>query len=288
VNRLLIALGAPPRLSPPSFPFDSNAYPFPFTLEPLSHRTLAQFIYREAPRAFFEDAGGDPADVALKSMVCGLLGVPPRRRRGVYAAIAAVAGEIHAADLPDMTRWINTARYLEERGAAERFEFLTSVFLAAHPAFAGHRDVWSLPVSDPSYPAFPIAGGEPGPLALALTRLGNLQYAAVLSLLDLYFRRHLSVYRSVAISHMTGPMRSIGRHLPRLGFGLTFAPIGVPDSSVLPTRRLLSFTLALLREGLAAAESIGPDLPPDYPLSVTQETIARLTETAPGGPSPVR
>jgi hypothetical protein len=111
-----------------------------------------------------------------------------------------------------------------------------------------------------------------------------LQYGTILLLLDLYFRQHLPVYRSLAVSHMMGPVRSVGKHLPRMGAGLPFAAVGVPDSSGLTAKRRLYFILGLLREGQTLAEALGPQLPPGYPLSINNETIAKLQEVTQNEP----
>jgi hypothetical protein len=59
---------------------------------------------------------------------------------------------------------------------------------------------------------------------------------------------------------------------------MPFESIDAPDSSVLDARHRLRFVMALLQEGQAAAEAIGPRLPPDYPLSVNRDTMAKLRE----------
>jgi hypothetical protein len=80
------------------------------------------------------------------------------------------------------------------------------------------------------------------------------------------------------VTHMTGPVRSIGKYLPRLGVGMPFRAIDIPDSSVLDAKRRLRFILALLQEGQLVAESIRARLPPDYPLSINRETMTKLRE----------
>src|SRR5690606_23043351 len=48
VNRLLVELGAAPVLTRQDFPYESDLYPFPFMLEPLSSASLAKYTYCEA------------------------------------------------------------------------------------------------------------------------------------------------------------------------------------------------------------------------------------------------
>jgi len=291
LNRMLNTLGAAPRLSPPSFPFKSDSYPFSLNLEPLSREALARYIYREVPPEWFDNKNIDTPDGKLVGTICNMLGVPTRREASIFSTIVSVAGEVGRSpdtDLPDLTRWINALRLLETRDRQARFDFLKELFLGSDPAFAGHGDVWRLPITDPGYPSYDIISNPTAcngqtsrrsdPAILALTRLGNLQYGAVLLFLDLYFRHHLLPYRSFAVTHMTGPVRSIGKYLPRLGVGMPFRAIDIPDSSVLDAKRRLRFILALLQEGQLVAESIRARLPPDYPLSINRETMTKLRE----------
>jgi len=291
VNRLLAVLGAPSRLAPPRFPFNSGVYPFAFNLEPLTPMALAQYIYREAPNRFFDFKGVSSSETDFIAAVCKMLNVPATRAASLYAAIAAMAGEVTRAggtDVPDLSRWIVAMHQLEERGAEDRFAFLKNVFLGSHPAFAGRNDVWRLPMTDQRYPSYGITSNpascpgrparEASPTTLALIRLGNLQYGTTLLLLDLYFRHHLPVYRSLAVAHMTGPVRVIGKYLAPLGTGMPFEAIDVPDSSALDAKHRQRFILALLQEGQTLAESIGPRLPPGYPLALNRETMAALQE----------
>jgi hypothetical protein len=43
VNRLLVELGAAPVLTRQDFPYESDLYPFPFELAPLSSVSLAKY-----------------------------------------------------------------------------------------------------------------------------------------------------------------------------------------------------------------------------------------------------
>jgi hypothetical protein len=289
INRMLAVLGAPPRLLPPSFPFKSNAYPDAVDLAPLSREALEQCIYREAPRRLFDSKDIESPDGRLVAAICEMLGVPAIRARSIYSAIVAVAGEVirsTGAGLPDITRWTDVMGLLEDRGREGRFEFLRNLYLGTNPVFAGADDVWRLRMTDPRYPSYDIVRCStayfsrlpqgPDPTTLALARLGNLQYGTTLLLLDLYFRHHLPIYRSLAVSHMTGPVRSVGKHLPGLGGGLPFEAIDVPDSSALDAKHRLRFILALLQEGQSVAETIGSRLPPDYPLAINRDTMMKL------------
>jgi Ferritin-like len=291
INRLLVVLGAPPRLVPPAFPLKSDAVPLAFNLEPLSRDALARYIYYEAPQELFEGKDIDSPDGRFVAAIGEMLGAPAVRAASIYIGIVAVASEVSRSsgvELPDITRWTDAMRLLADRGRESRFEFLKDIYLGSHPVFSGRDDVWRLPVTDPGYPSYDIAGHPkaysgaaaqvPDRTELALARLGDLQYASALLLLDLYFRHHISTFRSLAVTHMTGPVRSIGKYLPRLGVGMPFGAIEIPDSSALDAKRRLRFVLALLQEAQLVAETIGPRLPPDYPLSINRETMTKLRE----------
>ncbi len=291
VNRMLVALGAPPHLMSPSFPFTSDTSPLTSNLEPLSREALARYIYREAPQGLFDSTIVNSSNGEFAATICTMLGVPARQAASIYTAIEAVAEEVSRSsgvELPDIARWTDALRLLQDRGREGRFEFLKELFLGSYSVFAGHGDVWRLPRTDPGYPSYDVIriptayfGRQSqglDPTTLALARLGNLQYGTTLLLLDLYFRHHLPIYRSLAVTHMMGPVRSVGKHLPRLGVGMPFEAIDAPDSSVLDARHRLRFVMALLHEGQLAGEAIGPRLPPDYPLSVNRDTMAKLRE----------
>jgi hypothetical protein len=49
VQNLLRCIGGPLNLDRDDYPWDSELYPFPFRLEPLTQQTLAKFVYAESP-----------------------------------------------------------------------------------------------------------------------------------------------------------------------------------------------------------------------------------------------
>jgi mannitol/fructose-specific phosphotransferase system IIA component len=49
VQNLLRSIGGPLNLDREDYPWDSELYPFPFCLEPLTRKTLAKFVYAESP-----------------------------------------------------------------------------------------------------------------------------------------------------------------------------------------------------------------------------------------------
>ncbi len=49
VQNLLRCLGGPLNLDREDYPWDSEYYPFPFRLEPLTRKSLAKYVYAESP-----------------------------------------------------------------------------------------------------------------------------------------------------------------------------------------------------------------------------------------------
>jgi hypothetical protein len=293
VNRLLVALGAAPHLSPPRFPVAPGVYPFEAGLEPLSRQSLARHLYCEAPLGYFDGTDTRPPERELAVAIRGMVGAPANHPSSLYAAIAATAeeaGRSGVPELPSMASWIVAMRRIADRVDEDRLQFLKDLFLGSHPIFAGQGDVWSLPAEDPRYPAYPLpsnptayardASQIANPTTHALARLGNLQYWTALLLLDLQFQQRGRGYRELAVAHMMGPVRSLGRHLPSLGAGMPFDPLEISISSDADAKHRLRFVTALLQEGQGAAEAIESSLPPGYPLSINRDTLTELRKIA--------
>jgi hypothetical protein len=70
VQNVLVLLGAPINLDRQMMPWDHQFYPFPFSLEPLSKRSLRYFIYAEMPRldSVGVAAPGKKRDTSVSSM----------------------------------------------------------------------------------------------------------------------------------------------------------------------------------------------------------------------------
>ena len=291
VNRMLIALGAAPQLTPLEFPLEPQIYPFDLSLEPLSRESAARYTYCEAPIGLFDGRPESSADAVLAAAVVGAVG--PRKRPnyvgGLYETVIDITSEIVRApqpDLPDMGTWIDQMRHIKVEGEEDHFNFFKSLFLGTHPGFAGQRDVWSLPKTDPNYPAYVLPANPTAyvghanqlgdPTTMALAWLGNLQYWTTLALLDQHFRHKATVYRELAVGHMMGGVLSIGRLLPTLGAAMPFDAMNLPYSSGTDPRDGLRLIVALLQEGQVVAEAIEKSLPTDYPLMLNRETMAQL------------
>src|SRR5262249_41451158 len=115
-----------------------------------------------------------------------------------------------------------------------------------------------------------------GPTARSLAWLGNLHYWAALQLLEQHYRFGDQAARALALAQMTGPMFSIGRHLPKLGAGMPFDPANFGASPALDAAHARRMTVALLKEAGSLARRLEPALPPDYAPEITMQALAVL------------
>ena len=294
VNRLLAALGAAPNLVRQEFPYEPAIYPFEFSLEPLSRKSLAKYLYAEAPSGIFL-ATAAPADRAFAATVMELLG-PGVRVNHLGSLYDAIIGRLedfaatkHSEEL-DVADWLVQLRHIKTEGEEEHFGFFRSVFEGTHAGFGEQKAVWDLPPTHPAYPslALPINptafvghDGEIGdPTLLALSWLGDLHYWTMLFLLDLHFRQpNREVFLDLARLQMLGPVLSLARHLPTLGGAMPFDVLNVGSAPGSDANHSCRFAMEMLREAQLVATAIGDALPPDYPLEIAAETLTTLEET---------
>ena len=304
VNSFLAALGGAPNLMVQEFPFDPDIYPFTFNLEPLSRPTLAKYVYAEAPSGVLDSDEPKGGDVDFVNAVWSQLGPGARVNHlgSLYKQIISVTRELQASGtsgLPDLTPWIAKLEAVMKQGEVDHYQFFRSVFMGTHEAFNGQPDIWNLSPLDPGYPAMPIGTnpsayvGHPSqirnPTALSIAWLGNLHYWIALSLLDLHFREKSApatppetgpgasdAMLASAEIHMQGPLWSIGRHLPTLGVGLPFDPLGTGYASGRDSVWNRRFLLHLLGEAGRLEKKLDSKLPADFPAGVTEYTSAAL------------
>lgn len=65
VQNVLRVIGAPLNFSRQDFPWDTELYPFPFTLEPFTKRSLAKYIYAESPENWLTITDDDDEETKL-------------------------------------------------------------------------------------------------------------------------------------------------------------------------------------------------------------------------------
>src|SRR5439155_24322295 len=64
VQNLLRCLGGPLNLDRDDYPWDSEFYPFPFQLEPLTRASLAKYVYAESPKDWTETEAEEVRNLA--------------------------------------------------------------------------------------------------------------------------------------------------------------------------------------------------------------------------------
>jgi hypothetical protein len=281
VNRLLVALGVEPTLLPAEFPYDLEAYPFTCALAPLSRKSLAEYLYAEAPAALF--APNAPAkDHCLARTVKQVVGRNTRAVHvgGLYDAILASLADCAATGLGeevDVEVWLERLRAVKAEGEDGHFNFFRGVFEAHHQGIAGR--VEGAPAAPRDMTTIVSRRGTIDTSALpALNRLGDLHYWTVLLLLDLHFREsgEQGRFLEMARMQMLGPVRSLARHLPTLGSSIEFHPLSLGFTPRADTAGNCLLAAEMLREARVKAEKIGNALPPDYPVAMIAPVLREL------------
>lgn len=290
VNRLLVALGGAPNLGRQQFPFESDLYPFPLNLEPLSPLSVARYVYVEAPASALDYASSnDSAHHAFLDKLYAVLGreTRPNRLQPLYEKVERLLREVVARDpglLDDVDRWVAEIAAVRHEGESEHFELFRNIFLGHHAAFDGVGDPWNLPPFDADHPSLPVAinpsAFRTGNQIRAqeyrqVAWLANLHYWTVCMLLSLSYQSGGSLLLS-ARRLMAGPLRSLGVHLAHAGVGIPFDALNTgyePGIDRAANRRL---ALELLGEVETLEYSCAPDLPDDYPMGFVASTRNEL------------
>jgi hypothetical protein len=274
-------LGASPNLLSQDFPYEPDIYPFPFNLEPMSHKSVAKYVWTEAP-------SGDPF---LDNLKDELGDIHPNHLGSLYATIIGTLAKVIASPpFPglDLSSWPDRLTNIKDEGEHDHFEFFVEVFKGTHPGFDGQADVWKLDKSDPNYPAFDFPVNptafirRPGSIsdakAAAVAWLFDLHYWIVLSLLDLGYRHGSRTASFHAQGHMTGPVLSLGRHLATLGSGPPFDSLSMGYNLGRTHEDSVRILGRLLAEAGAEMEKLRPDLPAGYPFTQIQRTVTALPQ----------
>jgi hypothetical protein len=292
VNRLLVELDAAPALTRLDYPYESDVYPFPFELAPMSSVGLAKFVYVEADPVrlgHVRSVTSDSVRLADKLKV-SFGGITPVNHVGkLYDAIVESLGDLkQSADAPkiDYGAWFQSIGDVKAEGEFGHFKFFHSLYEGFHPLIKDTPDIWNLPATDPRNPCYQLPvnptayEGRPNTIKdkdlRALAWLGNMNYWTMLLLLDKGYRRKSKVELAYAQAIMMGPIMSIGRYLPTKGSALPFDPLSMgfnPGLNEAAGRRL---TRRLLEETRAYARSIEKLLPGDFNIKIYDQLLAAV------------
>ncbi len=298
VNELLGLLHAAPNLVRQDFPYEPDIYPFALTLEPLSRRSCAKYVYAESTVSDLDPDDPANADAAAQEFIAAVLaelgdGARLNHIGSLYGSIIDVLNEVIALDLPglpDLSTWPGTLEDIRQQGEGPHYEFFRKLFTGE--AFGTGTDVWSLDPSDEAYPANDIGTdlsafhGHPRAIPepdRTLAWLTDLHYWLVLGLLDLDLRTGDGTVGFQAVRHMTSALRPLGTLLAARGVGTPFDPLSMgyaPGHDIAGTVGVLRH---LAQEAAAVTAALAPTLPAGLPQrldALTRSTVSALDAVA--------
>ncbi len=220
VNQLLIELGAPPHLGRPKLPFRSALYPFDLQLEPLSSRSLARYLYIEAPPGVrLTEEERHRADAGWWSDER-----PPAG--SVYRTVLGLLDELSAQGEDRAPRWKVTIESILHEGEQDHYAFLLHLFRESTPPFEREPGL----ETGPSRSLRRVdVDAESSPEIGAIARASNEAYWATLALLECAFQeRHGRALAAISRSLMLDVLHPLGKALARSNRGVPF-DVSPPD-----------------------------------------------------------
>jgi hypothetical protein len=291
VNRLLVELEAAPVLTRLDYPYESDVYPFPFEMAPISSAGLAKFVYCEADpvrlghvRSVTDDRLRLPD--LLKQSFGGT--IPVNHVGKLYDAIVETLGQLKEAGgfNLDYGSWFQELGDVKAEGEFGHFKFFHSLYEGFHPRIKDIPGVWELPADDARHPCYQLPvnptayeGREntiKDPALRSLAWLGNMNYWCLLLLLDRGYRHKSKIELAYSQAIMMGPIMSIGRYLPTKGSALPFDPLSMGFNPGLNEAAGKRFTHRMLEETRNYAQSIDHLLPADFNLKIYDQLLAAV------------
>lgn len=289
VNRLLVELGAAPVLTRQDFPYESDLYPFPFELAPLSSVSLAKYTYCEAdPVRLGRVRSVSNETVRLVDKMKFTLGensISANHVGKLYDAIVGTLGELKEAGEVqlDYGAWFQEIGDVKAQGEFGHFKFFHSLYETSHPLLKDTPDIWDLPADDPRYPSYQVPvnptayEGRPNSIVdtdlRALAWLGNMNYWSMLLMLDSAYRRSSQPDAALAQAIMMGPLNSIARYLPTKGAAVPFDPLSLGFNPGLDDASGKRITQLMLTETRDFARSIEHLLPGDFSMQIYDQLV---------------
>jgi hypothetical protein len=289
VNQLLVELGASPVLTRQDFPYESDLYPFPFALEPLSSVSLAKYTYCEAdPVRLGRVRSVNDDSVYLGDKIKSTLGsanIAANHVGKLYDAIVSTLGELKDAGEVqlDYGAWFKEIGDVKAEGEFGHFKFFHSLYETSHPLVVDNPGLWDLPTDDPRYPSYQVPvnptayEGRPNSIQdtdlRALAWLGNMNYWSMLLLLDLAYRSESRSDAAMAQAIMLGPLNSVARYLPTRGSAVPFDPLSMGFNPGLDQAANRRITKMMLHETREFARSIEHLLPGDFNIDIYEQLL---------------
>lgn len=292
VNRLLVELDAKPVLTRQDFPFESDAYPFPFELAPMSSVSLAKFTFCEADKTRIKRARSvaDDSVFVLDKMKATLGGtISPNHVGSLYDAVVEVLGEVkQVGEINlDFGAWFQKLGDIKADGEFRHFKFFQSLYEGTHPLIKETPGLWELAATDAASPCYQVpvnptayegrANTIADPGLRSLAWLGNLNYWSMLLLLDSAYRRDSKPEIAYAQAIMMGPLNAIAQYLPTKGSAVPFDPLSMgfdPGLNEASDRKIARLMLTETRD---YARSIDERLlPANFDLRIYDQLLAAV------------
>jgi predicted NAD/FAD-dependent oxidoreductase/Rieske Fe-S protein len=244
VNSILAGLGAAPSLTHQDFPYEPEIYPFEMKLERLSKKSLARYVFAEAPRGALDPDGGRNRELAREVLALlaeerGRDAPAPNHIGSLYRTVIARLEELKQKERhAGVDAWIAQLGEIQREGEHDHFEFFASLFRANYRSLGRVPDVWRDPDSA-EYPSNPVPEnptaliGRPGAIAEPLAgvaRIGNRAYWSALIVLEYAYGAESARDRALAaqaIALMEGAIDPIAKLLAANGQGMPFDPLSL-------------------------------------------------------------
>jgi hypothetical protein len=290
-NRLLVELGAKPVLTRQDFPYETDLYPFPFEMAPMSSVSLAKFVYCEA----------DPVRLGhVRSVTNDRQYLPDKIKASLGGTIAANhVGKLYDAVVEtlgllkeaggvniDYGYWFQELGDVKAEGEFGHFKFFHSLYEGFHPLLKDKPGIWDLPATDANYPSYAVPvnptayEGRPNtikdPALRSLAWLGNLNYWCQLMLLDAGYKVNAKPDFALAQAIMMGPLNSLAKYLPTKGSAVPFDPLSMGFDVGLDAASNKRITHRLLQETRDYAQSIDKLLPGDFNIKIYDQLLAAV------------
>ena len=292
INRLLVALGANPKLDHQDFPYEPDIYPFELSLEPLDRASLARYVYVEASEDSLQPDPTNPKQVEFLKLLDRYLpaNISLNRVGSLYATILAVIDELVHQDnqiIPNSSQWKQELSYVKEEGEFEHFGLFKSIFLGEHPAFVNHENIWEFAENNSTHALVYDVASNPTAFeghantiaddeARGIAWLGNLHYWVTLLLLSISYRAENCLHHA-ARRHMAVSLRSLGTWLAQqYKVGLPFDKLTISYTPGTSKRQDVLFLNRFINELKSQETAYAAVLPDDYDFSVVDQTARDL------------
>jgi hypothetical protein len=291
INQLLVELDARPVLTRLDYPYESDIYPFPFELAPMSSVGLARYVYCEADPVrlgHVRSATSDSVRLADKLKASFGGSIPVNHVGKLYDAVVESLGDLKNAGGAkiDFGAWFENIGNVKAEGEFGHFKFFHSLYEGFHPLLKDTPDVWNLPITDARHPCYAVpvnptayegrANTIKDPDLRALAWLGNLNYWSLLLLLDSGYRHKSKVDTAYAQAIMMGPLMSVAKYLPTKGAAVPFDPLSMGFEPALTDAAGKKFTHRMLQETRNYARSIEKLLPGDFNIKIYDQLMAAV------------